>query len=75
MGVLDGFISEKTRIPWSYQLGERPAILLGRALAVCAHPSAAWRVLPTPWRWWIVVAYVVAAYAATLSTLFLLGVL
>ena len=46
-------------------------VLIGRGLALCAHPTAAWRVLRAPGRAFVVVAYAAAAYAAVLGTLLL----
>jgi len=46
-------------------------LLLGRGLAWCVHPLAAWRVLSTPGRTFVVAAYAGAAYVAVLSALLL----
>jgi hypothetical protein len=78
MTGLDGFTSEAAadRTPsapmnWSYGLGDRVETNLGRTAAVCVHPAAAWRLLPISWRWLIVAAYAVVAYAVTLGILLL----
>jgi hypothetical protein len=44
-------------------------IFIGRSLAFCAHPLAAWRVVSHRWRFLMVFAYFVAAYATILSAL------
>jgi hypothetical protein len=38
--------------------------LLGRGLAICVHPWAAWRVGSTPVRIWLVGAYFAVGYLA-----------
>jgi hypothetical protein len=51
-------------------LGSVPLdIVLGRALACCAHPWASWRLLPARGRLWLVAAYVSASYVTVLSLL------
>jgi hypothetical protein len=47
-------------------------LFVGRSLAFCAHPLAAWRVLPRSRRMLIVAAYFVAAFVTTLSALVIL---
>jgi hypothetical protein len=44
-------------------------ILLGRSLALCAHPAIAWRLVSRRGRALIVSAYFGAGYAAVLATL------
>lgn len=44
---------------------------IGRVLAACVHPYAAWRVLPRSSRVVVVSAYAAFAYVAVLSTLLL----
>jgi hypothetical protein len=46
-------------------------IIIGRGLALCVHPLAAWRVLSTPGRTFVVAAYAVAGYVAVLGALLL----
>jgi hypothetical protein len=46
-------------------------LLIGRGLAFCAHPLAAWRVLSTPGRACVVAAYAGAGYVAVLGILLL----
>ena len=46
-------------------------ILLGRGLAFCTHPSAAWRRLPPAGRALLVGAYAAGGYVAVLSVLLL----
>ena len=46
-------------------------IVLGRALAVFAHPQLAWRVLSNRGRLCLTAAYLVVSYAAVLATLLL----
>jgi hypothetical protein len=47
--------------------------MLGRALAVCVHPFAAWRRFSTSWHVWILTAYAVAGYVIVLVALLALG--
>lgn len=55
---------------------ERPSsaleILAGRILAFCAHPFAAWRVLPPSGRALIVSGYLAAGYVTVLAALLIL---
>jgi hypothetical protein len=44
-------------------------VVLGRALACCAHPWASWRILPARGRLMLVAAYVSASYVTVLSLL------
>jgi hypothetical protein len=44
-------------------------LLLGRSLAFCTHPAAAWRVLSRPGRALVVGAYFAAGYVAVLISL------
>jgi hypothetical protein len=44
-------------------------VVIGRWLAWCSHPVAAWRVLPTSGRALIVASYFVSSYAAVLLAL------
>jgi hypothetical protein len=44
-------------------------LLLGRSLACCAHPAAAWRILSRPRRALVVGAYFAAGYVAVLVSL------
>jgi hypothetical protein len=46
-------------------------LLIGRALAWCVHPAAAWHLLPARGRALLVAAYVSASYMAVLTLLFL----
>jgi hypothetical protein len=46
------------------------AALLGRSLAMCAHPVAAWRRGSVRARLVVVAAYFIASYAAVLMGLF-----
>jgi hypothetical protein len=47
---------------------ERVALAMGRALAACCHPVAAWR-RGSAYRLPMVVGYVVAGYAVVLAAL------
>jgi hypothetical protein len=42
---------------------------IGRWLAVCLHPVAAWRVLTDRWRWLIAATYFAAAYLSVFCAL------
>ena len=46
-----------------------PEAVIGRSLAMCAHPRAAWLVLSPKKRLLLVAAYFGASYAAVLTTL------
>jgi hypothetical protein len=46
-----------------------PEIVIGRSLAFCLHPRAAWPLLPTSGRLLIIAAYIVAGYVAGLAVL------
>jgi hypothetical protein len=45
-------------------------LAIGRLLACCAHPAAAWRRLPASGRVVLVAAYVSASYVTVLTLLF-----
>jgi hypothetical protein len=44
-------------------------VIIGRWLACCAHPAAAWRNLPVSGRALLVAAYVSASYVVVLTAL------
>ncbi len=46
-------------------------LIIGRALAWCVHPAAAWHRLPARGRDLLVAAYVSASYITVLTLLFL----
>lgn len=46
-------------------------VVIGRTLAYCAHPAAAWRVLSGRGRAVVVGAYAAAGYVAVLAALLL----
>jgi hypothetical protein len=46
-------------------------LLIGRALAWCVHPAAAWQRLPARGRVLLVAAYVGASYTTVLTFLFI----
>ncbi len=48
------------------------AAVVGRSVALCVHPYAAWRVRPGSTRVLLVSAYAIAAYAVVLGALLLL---
>jgi len=48
-----------------------PEIALGRWLAVCAHPTAAWRLLPASGRCLLAASYAAASFVASLTVLLL----
>ena len=53
-------------------LKERPnvaAVFVGRTMAACVHPYAAWRVLPRSARVVVVSAYATFTYVAVLTVL------
>jgi hypothetical protein len=47
------------------------SVVIGRALACCAHPRASWRCLPASGRVLLVAAYVSASYVTVLTLLFI----
>jgi hypothetical protein len=49
--------------------GTRFDVLIGRSLAMCAHPYAAWRTRSTGERLLIVLTYAAAGYAVMLGVL------
>lgn len=46
-------------------------ILIGRGLACCLHPQAAWRLLTRKGRAFVVFAYATGGFVATLAALLL----
>ena len=44
-------------------------VLIGRSLAMCAHPYAAWRLHSTKGRALVLVAYMAASYVIVLGAL------
>jgi hypothetical protein len=51
----------------------RHEVLIGRSLAVCVHPLAAWRANARKDRLLVLAGYFTAAYAVALSALVLLS--
>jgi hypothetical protein len=51
----------------------RPEVLIGRSLALCVHPQAAWRSQSAAGRWLLALAYAITGYAIVLSALFSLS--
>jgi hypothetical protein len=49
--------------------GTRFEVLVGRSLAMCLHPYAAWRTHSTAARLFILFAYAAASYAVMLGVL------
>jgi hypothetical protein len=47
-------------------------VVIGRAVAHCAHPSISWRCLPASGRVLLVAAYVSASYLTILTILFIM---
>jgi hypothetical protein len=47
----------------------RPAVLIGRGLAFCAHPYATWRTRSTRTRFAVTCSYAAAAYLVVLTAL------
>ena len=50
-----------------------PEVVIGRWLAFCAHPVAAWRLLPRSGRCLIALSYAAASYAAAFAALALMN--
>jgi hypothetical protein len=50
-----------------------PEVVIGRWLAFCAHPIAAWRLLPRSGRCLIALSYAAVSYAAALGVLVLIS--
>lgn len=55
-----------------HRTSDSVAIVVGRTLAACLHPFAAWRLFSTSWRSLIVTAYAAAGYVIVLSVLLFL---
>jgi hypothetical protein len=51
---------------------QRTEVLLGRAMAACRYPVAAWHRFSVKWRVVTVAAYAAAGYVTTLAVLFAL---
>jgi hypothetical protein len=51
----------------------RTEIFIGRSLAICAHPVAAWRTTARLARFRLVVGYFTAAYLTAFALMSLLG--
>lgn len=49
-----------------------PEIVLGRWLAFCVHPAAAWRVLPPSGRWLLAASYAAGSFLGSLTLLLML---
>jgi hypothetical protein len=58
---VESFLRPETPVPLE--------ILLGRCLAYCRHPCAAWRRLPLAGRALLIGAYVAGSYAIVLTLL------
>jgi hypothetical protein len=57
---------------WRHEPDYRVELMLGRTMAACAHPLAAWRLLPPSWRAVMVTTYAAASYLVVLTTLLIL---
>ena len=57
-------------IKWTSMLDHNSEAILGRTVAACAHPLAAWRVLPTSWKMAVLTVYVGISYLTVLGALF-----
>lgn len=60
---------QSAAVCWHDHIRYRPEILIGRTLAACVHPFAAWQLLSLYWRVWILVAYAAIGFFAVLSAL------
>jgi hypothetical protein len=49
----------------------QPEVLIGRSLALCVHPYAAWRSQSATTRVFVFTAYLTASYALVLSMMLL----
>ena len=49
----------------------QPEVLIGRSLALCVHPYAAWRSRPAMTRLFVFTAYLTASYVLILGLMFL----
>jgi hypothetical protein len=54
---------------WHDHTRYRPEILIGRTLAACVHPFAAWQLLSLSWRVWMLVAYAAIGFFTVLTVL------
>jgi len=57
--------------PYCRPVGMPFEIVMGRGLAFCVHPIAAWRRLPKSGRALLLTAYVSASYVIVLTALFI----
>ena len=60
------------RPDWRHEPGYRVELMVGRTMAACAHPFAAWQVLSRSWRAVMVTTYAAASYLMVLTTLLIL---
>ena len=60
---------QPTMACWQSGPSYRPEIVLGRMLAACAHPFAAWRLLSVSWRVSMLAAYAAMGFFTVLSAL------
>ena len=63
---------QRMSIPQRNRSANRCEVLLGRALAACAHPLAAWRSTARSFRVLLLAGYFAAGYITVLATLILL---
>lgn len=49
----------------------QPEVLIGRSLALCVHPYAAWQSQSAMTRLFVFTAYLTASYVLALGTMFL----
>ena len=62
---------QSTPSGWHGQKSYSPEIVLGRTVAACVHPFAAWRLLSTSWRLLMLAAYAATSYVTVLAALLL----
>ena len=51
----------------------RPEIVIGRSIAICVHPHAAWRTSSLKGRVFLLTAYAIGSYAVVLTLMLLRG--
>jgi hypothetical protein len=69
--VLNPVMNPSSRDGWvlAFHAAMPIEVVIGRWLALCAHPFAAWRVLPASGRLLMLASYFASSYAAVLLTL------
>jgi hypothetical protein len=62
------------RATWTLISGYSSEAIVGRTVAACAHPLAAWQVLSSPWRLLVLLTYGSVSYLVVLGSLLALEI-